>query len=407
MKKWIAMLLALLLACGCLSGCEEIPMPEYTPAIDVTEPFIGFRAESQRGIDLESYTRVELSLLENYTSVYGDYGETVYYDTLTPQEQTVYRIAQYAMDNEMRCLFIDARVLPEINDRITEILHCLALDHPLVEQNLYFTYGMADITIPNPNPFSQEPGQTVTGLVLDVSEFTAEKLEKKKSAIVAAERILKDMPANVEDARKAEYLYRYLGTHVEYYIAEDRGPERDYLYDALVEGRSLCDGFTNAYSLLCNMAGIPCVEKMYTPTLASSEQSGHTWNVVLLDGVWYNVDATAAEEVAGEHPRLSRFAFSDELLEYEVDYEDRAPKCEEDLIPPDVTVTKSSKAGSQVKKAWKTVKKTGRAYVIVRFPGGEQKSSVMQKIANSLQKNIAYYHDVTHTGEAIYYIFPE
>lgn len=407
MKKFFALFLALLLSVSALTGCEDVPMPEYTPAIDVSTPFIGFRPEKPVGADLEGYERVELDVILAHVPEYAGYGASVYYDTLTPQEQTVYRIVQYAMDHCQPCIFIDARLLKGVAVELEEILFCIALDNPLLEQNVNWQYWGADYVIPNPNPFSNEPGQKLSGMILEVKEFTPEKLEKKKSAILAAEQILKDMPTNVEDWRKAEYLYRHLGTHVEYFNAEDWGEERDFLYDALVEGKTLCDGFSNAYSLLCNMADIPCVEKLYTPPKDSEDRDGHTWNAVLLDGVWYNVDATASEEVTGEHPRLSRFAFSDDLLEYAVDYEERAPKCEEDLIPPDVTVTKSSKAGSQVKKAWKTVKKTGRAYVIVRFPGGEQKNSVMQKIANSLQKGITYYTDITRSGEAIYYIFPE
>lgn len=407
MKKQLTFILALLLIFSCLAGCEDVPMPEYTPAIDLSTPFIGFRLEKTKQADLEGYDRVELEDVLAHVPEYAGYGATVYFDTLTQQEQTIYRIVQYAMDHCQPCIFIDNRLLEEVSVEVEEILYCIALDNPLLEQNVNWQYWGADYVIPNPNPFSNEPGEKLSGIILEVKEFTQEKLEKKKSAILTAERILKDMPANVEDWRKAEYLYRYLGTHVEYFNAQDFGAERDFLYDALVTGKTLCDGYANAFSLLCNMAQIPCVEKMYTPPEDSDEKAGHTWNAVLLDGIWYNVDATASVEVAGDHPHLSRFAFSDELLEYTVDYEKRAPKCEEDLIPPDVTVTKSSKAGSQVKKAWKTVKKTGRKYVIVRFSGGEQKSSVMQKIANSLQKDITYYVDITRTGEAIYYIFPK
>lgn len=408
MKKYLAFFLVLLLSVSWFAGCENIPLPEFTPAIDVTEPFVGFRAESMRGIDIESYTRVDLQTLQNYQSVYGAYAAHAYYDTLTAEQQTVYRILQYALDHGMRCLFIDTRVLPDVAEQVNLILDCLALDHPMVDQNLFWTHGgTAQITIPNPNPFSKEPGQTLSGVLLDIAEFDGQKLEKKKAAIAVAEKVLKDLPESASDREKAEFIYRYLGNHVEYYVAEDRGPERDFLYDALVEGKSLCDGFANAYSLLCNMAGVPCAEKMFTPTDNAEDNSGHTWNAVCLEGVWYNVDATGADEVKQEYPTLMNFGFSDALLEYDVDLEERAPKCTRELIEPDVTVSKTSKAGSQVKTAWKSVKKTGRNYVIVCFPEGKPKDSVMQKIANSLQKGITYVSKVTRTGEAIYYIFPE
>lgn len=407
MKKGIALLLALLLSVSCFAGCENIPIPEFTPAIDVSEPFVGFRAEKTKEADLEGYERISAELFDTYESEYAAYGATVYYDSLTQQEQRVYHIVQYAMDHSQPCIFIDDRLLEGIGEDLEEILFCLALDHPLLEQNVNWQYWGADYMIPNLNPFSKEPGERLSGVILEIKEFTPAKLEKKKSAILAAERILKELPVTESDEKKAEFLYRYLGNHVEYFNAEDWGEERDFLYDALVEGKTLCDGFANAYSLLCNMAGITCVEKMYTPPQDAEDREGHTWNAVYLDGAWYNVDATGSAEVKDKYPTLMNFGFSDAYLEYEVDYEQRVPKCESNLIPPDVTVTKTSKAGSQVKSAWKTVKKTGRKYVVVNFTGGEPKKSVLQKIANSLRKDITYVSKVTRTGEAIYYIFPK
>lgn len=413
MKK-ICIVLSLLLAICCFAGCEDtraIPqgttMPAYVPAVDLSAPFIGFRLQKPTDPDLDGYDRVELEAINAHVPEYSGYGVSVYYDTLTPEEQTVYRIVQYAMDHSKPCIFIDGRLLPDMESKMEEILFCFALDNPLLEQNMDWQYWGVSYVIPNLNPNSNVQGERLEGVVVQMDEFIAGKLRKKKQAIEAAEKILAEMPALESDRAKAEYFYRYLGNNVEYYIPEYTWIASDHLYDTLCGGKSLCDGFSNAYSLLCNMAGIPCAEKLYTPGWDAKERQGHTWNVVQLDGVWYNVDATCSSEVTGEHPMLSYFGFSDELLYYTVDYEERAPKCEADLIPPDVTVTKTSQAGKQVKAAYKTVKKTDRKYVVVRFPEGEPKKSVMQKIANSLRKDIVWYTNITRNGEAVCYIFPE
>ena len=399
MKKMLSVFFSLLLLL-CLFGCSKIQVAQYTPTVDLTDPFVGFRKESTRTVDLESYTRIALAELEDYQSKYADYGETCYFDTLEPEQQTVYHIIQYAMDHAMPCLFIDKRVLPDIESEMELILHCLALDQPLLEQNLHWSYGVATVEISNPILAAGANGQSVTGIVLEISEFTTEKMEKKEQALLVAGQILKDLPATATPREKAEYLYRYLGANVEYHVAEDRGPERDYLYDALVERKTLCDGFANAYSLLCNMAGVPCVEKEYT----NKDGSGHTWNAVFLDGVWYNVDATAAKESNDGNSLLTHFCFPDELLKTAADYEDRAPKCEKYLVPPDVTVSNIAEVGALVKTAWNTVKETDRDYVVVRFPDGEQTKDVMQEISNALRCGISYYCEKTRTGEAIYYI---
>ncbi len=54
----------------------------------------------------------------------------------------------------------------------------------------------------------------------------------------------------------------------------------------------VCDGYSEAFQLLMNMAGIPCVHVCAYP---EDYSEGHQWNKVQLDGVWYNVDLTWAD----------------------------------------------------------------------------------------------------------------
>lgn len=408
MKRILTAVISLLLVLCSLCGCAFLPIPDLDlePAVDVSTPFIGFRLEKPETADLEGYDRVEAEQLAVYEPTYSGYGVRVYYDTLTPQEQTLYRIFQYAMDHAQPCIFVDSRIVEDTENTVFEqVLYCLALDNPMLEQNLYWTSWGADITIPNPNPFSSEPDQRLTGKILLIPVFGQDIMDKKLLALEKAEQILSEMPQDLSDAEKAEYFYRYLGNHVEYFSAEDREELQNYLYDALVTGKTNCDGFANAFSLLCDLSQVTCVEKMYTP--ADPEEIGHTWNAVCIDEKWYNVDATASREVKEKYSTMRHFCFADKYLEYETDMAERVPVSEENLVGPDCTVKKASQAGKQVKSAWKTVKKTGRKYVVALFPGGEQKKSVMQKIANALNKNISTVHYVTPTGEAIYYIFPK
>ncbi len=56
-------------------------------------------------------------------------------------------------------------------------------------------------------------------------------------------------------------------------------------YGALVERKAVCEGYSKAFQLLLYYAGINC-------NLICGETDGvaHMWNVVELDGKWYNVD---------------------------------------------------------------------------------------------------------------------
>ncbi len=54
---------------------------------------------------------------------------------------------------------------------------------------------------------------------------------------------------------------------------------------------AVCDGMSKAFSLLCNMEGLPCIRVAGTAD-SGSGQGGHAWNKVMVDGKWYIVDCT-------------------------------------------------------------------------------------------------------------------
>jgi len=273
----------------------------------------------------------------------------------------------------------------------------LSLDNAMLEQNL--SWSRQDVSV--------SYGQTTTleAYILNVSEFSRAKLQKKQQALEKARQILEDMDDGLTDAEKAEYFYRYLGQNVQYFSAYGKGEQPDYLYDALITGKTNCDGFANAYSLLCSLAGIPCAEKMYTP--ADPNQIGHTWTMICLDGTWYNVDATGSQEVNGEYGVMSHFCVADDRLEYTYSYADRLPACTEDLIQPDCVVGDGVDPGDTVKKAYDAIRNTGRDYIMVVFTEGEADSSDMKDIANTLGMSITTQYYITGSGAAVYYIFPE
>ena len=241
--------------------------------------------------------------------------------------------------------------------------------------------------------------EELKGLELYISDFSREKQAKKQQAIEKARQILFEMPTGLTQTEQAEYFYTYLGRNVEYYLPEDRDADPDYLYDGLIGGKTNCDGYANGFSLLCSMAGIPCFEKVYIPTDGST---GHTWNVVQLDGVWYNVDATASDEVNEALPILTHFGFSDSRLEYDCDYAQRLPACQTDLLPADCTVTDTDGAGEMIRSAFSN---TDRDYVIALFPGGPVEQEVLQQIADALNAGITTRHYTARSGTAVYYIY--
>lgn len=63
-------------------------------------------------------------------------------------------------------------------------------------------------------------------------------------------------------------------------------PYNQSAYSALVGGSTVCAGYSRAFQYACQQAGIPCY---YCAGYAGEP---HAWNIICLDGEFYNVDVT-------------------------------------------------------------------------------------------------------------------
>ena len=93
--------------------------------------------------------------------------------------------------------------------------------------------------------------------------------------------ISSSFPINADDFEKQLVIYRYIIDHCEYLAAED---DSTACADAcLYQGKSQCSGYADALSLALRTFGIQSL-------IANSDD--HAWNLVNIDGQWYNCDAT-------------------------------------------------------------------------------------------------------------------
>ena len=70
-------------------------------------------------------------------------------------------------------------------------------------------------------------------------------------------------------------------------------PDNDNPYGLLLRQTAICSGYTSTFQLFMDMLGIECI----TVHGASGEEE-HAWNMVCIDGQWYNVDVTWNDPVA-------------------------------------------------------------------------------------------------------------
>jgi hypothetical protein len=117
---------------------------------------------------------------------------------------------------------------------------------------------------------------------------------KKASQDKVKEIISKVVKDGMSDYEKELALHDYLLENVEYdrRLYDGDMPEESYTdYGVLVKGTGVCDGYAKAMYRLLNSAGI---ETLYVTGDAVDKNTTvpHAWNIVKIDGEYYNLDAT-------------------------------------------------------------------------------------------------------------------
>ena len=96
--------------------------------------------------------------------------------------------------------------------------------------------------------------------------------------------ILSDLQIEGEtDYMKIKKIYQYVGTHFDY----DQTLSKFTDYDGLTAGTMVCQGYALLTYKLLWRAGIPA-----RIVVGVSSNQPHGWNIVKLDGAWYNLDTT-------------------------------------------------------------------------------------------------------------------
>lgn len=127
-------------------------------------------------------------------------------------------------------------------------------------------------------------GSIVTRLLITYQEgydHEAFKRETQKALAVVTE--------DMSDLEKAVALHEYLVVNTAYdyqNLLDNTLPETVYTaYGILVNHTGVCQGYALTYKYLLNTLGIECY-------MVSSANINHAWNMIVLDGKYYQVDTT-------------------------------------------------------------------------------------------------------------------
>ena len=137
---------------------------------------------------------------------------------------------------------------------------------------------------------------TVTGIrytPMEVEPGASAKRQAFEDGTAAAVAQVRQNAGSDEPFRLLKAAHDYLCRTLTY----DRSGGA-YIYNAGsvflsdVAKKAVCEGYAEAFKVLCDRLGIPCALVCGTAANPSGGQENHKWNAVMLDGAWYLVDVT-------------------------------------------------------------------------------------------------------------------
>ena len=373
--------------------------------------------------DLESFENaryITKQEIEKYETTTDEYNQGIYYETLNDREKVVYKSYQYALDNNYLYTYVDKTMLTDSDKSAMDIMIFLSLDSAIVQQNLSTVEYNSSYTVYN-KFYWQEVSKNLDGYIVSAETFSKTRIDKVKDAINELEKVDFAFTDATTEKEKAWKIFEYVGDNVDYFLEDEvtdkkdkpdknhnSADVKDFLYSAVFEGKTNCDGFANMYSLLCQMNGLQCFEKVSVP--GTEDEPGHTWNTVCIEGKWYNVDCTEAvydddDEEYIEIYELLQFGFSDALQSERHNYEDITPICSENLLPVDKQFRSPDESGV-ASSITQCIRESEEDKTIVMFTSFDEDAfkDTVHNVVNRLRSSVYYITD-ERLGATLCYIY--
>lgn len=192
-----------------------------------------------------------------------------YYGILTAEEQILYKQLYANMMN--RNAEFDLKVKTD-RESLARVFEAICNDHPeIFWLEISYQYG-----------YFKSSGAVAT-VILNFNETAEYYLQASEEFHSAAEKIIQGASVFENEIDKEKYVHDALNAQTAY---EDDSPLNQSAYSALVNGSSVCAGYSKAFQYIMQQLGIPCY---YCTGYAQGE---HAWNVVYIGGNYYYVDVS-------------------------------------------------------------------------------------------------------------------
>ena len=282
MKKLISTLLCV---CVFLVSLSSLAMASFAQSLVITEVI-----EDSFIVDVKGEANLNIS--DTYPQSYylprGDYD--IHYDAYSQLDDAQKLMYLYVLANpgklSIEMSFPDGVFAYSnfVQSYFTEVMNALCTDCPDIFY--YAGYSIAGGTLYSNGNYIKKLNYNIS--VYDSSLYTSSNITGYYNALMSA---VPNVPVDLSNRYNFVLsLHDYLADSIYYpdLNSSDYVMSAHDAYGALIEGRAVCQGYSDAFKLICDYYNIPAV-----CISGTSDGYGHMWNGVQMeDGKWYFIDIT-------------------------------------------------------------------------------------------------------------------
>lgn len=300
----------------------NVPISEFTsttalePSASVSETTtVTASSSSDKSTDSSSSgtdKKSESVLSKESDSTFDDEEEPEYEVVKLSGEREIERPYSYNQLNEKQLYIYDAIITAvehyNTNVPISTLMEVKAEDYCEVYQQIYNDEHSLFYIDTKMQYAVNSATKHIASAVIFYKYSEAETLKMQKEIDAETDKIIGMITPEMTDYDKVKLFYDYLAENVVY--DESAKNCRD-IYGVFADKRAICGGYSKAFSYLCDKVGIETIT-----VTGDADGQPHMWNMVKIDGQWYNIDVTYAvtDSVVGSYVRYDYFCVPDEML---------------------------------------------------------------------------------------------
>ncbi|RXM73286.1 transglutaminase [Clostridium tetani] len=170
-----------------------------------------------------------------------------------------------------------------------DVLNKIVLEHPEID----YGYEQSNVQV------SGYSGSNERTLKITLKYRLPKKtMIKQKTAVEnkTKEFLNSHITNSMKDVEREIAIHDYLVKNAEYDVENYKKgitvPENHNAYGVLVLGKGVCESYAKAFYTVAKVAGLEVKYVTGIGNNAPGRSENHAWNMVKLDGEWYNVDVT-------------------------------------------------------------------------------------------------------------------